>query len=609
MKKIMKVIFSVFFIFTFLLGYQQVVKADDSLTITNWRIDSRLKENGDLHIQEDITFSFSKYFNGVFRNILLNKTSGIEDIKVKEIDSGKKDYEYRKVDRASKGDKGVYVIENNKDEYRVKVFSPSEDESKTFRISYTIKNVAIKYNDTGELYYNFIGKENENHIEKLRINLKLPYSFNREDVKIFGHGPLNGKINYGDGNLIKVKVEDIADNNNVTVRILFPKEFVKQSSNIVKKNKYDEIMSEEKAYAEDIKRKEQVEKKLGRLLYKISFVLSGFAIITLFISFFKFKRNRNLLNLDYNNYEMTDNTPAEVSFIMNKYVSTDSIMATILDLCRKGYLRIRQEGKDKYIDKEDKDKEEIQNFKITKIKDIDDKLKEHEKYFMNLLINDIGNGTFVTTKKIKKYGEKKDSDLEEKIYKWKDIIKNSIYGKEYFDKKAKKIGTKLLIIFVSFIVISIIALVYNALSGFVLLILSIYGIMYSSYLIGRKSDKGYIEYNKWKKFKIYIQSLNGSENIEDILKYSLDFSIVYSIALGLNKDIVDKFNIKEENSYKQQVFTNSWLYWYIIFGNNGDFNKSINSSFESTISPSTGSGGGFTGGGTGGAGGGGAGGF
>ena len=38
---------------------------------------------------------------------------------------------------------------------RVLHIFPSDNEEKTFRVSYVLKNVAIKYNDIGELYYKF----------------------------------------------------------------------------------------------------------------------------------------------------------------------------------------------------------------------------------------------------------------------------------------------------------------------------------------------------------------------------------------------------------------------------------------------------------------------
>lgn len=80
--------------------------------------------------------------------------------------------------------------------------------------------------------------------------------------------------------------------------------------------------------------------------------------------------------------------------------------------------------------------------------------------------------------------------------------------------------------------------------------------------------------------------------------------------MGIDNDILSKFNIG--TNYKEDVFSygHGWIYWYFLFNNNKNnvFNTSINNSFSNATSP-VGRGGGFTGGGGGGAGGSGAGGF
>lgn len=160
-----------------------VSNAEESLTIPKWNIESQLQENGDLSIVEDITFRFNDKFNGVFREIVLDKTSGVQDIKVVELtNSG--EFQYKKVDTAEKGDYGVFLISADSNVNRVQIFSPSRDEEKTFRISYTVKDVAIRYNDIGELYYKFLGSENETPIGSFTVEIRLPQNDVYDEVKI-----------------------------------------------------------------------------------------------------------------------------------------------------------------------------------------------------------------------------------------------------------------------------------------------------------------------------------------------------------------------------------------------------------------------------------------
>ena len=66
------------FVFLFVLlisiAFPMNVLAEGSLFIPRWNVESELLSNGDLYVEEDITFDFSGEFNGAFREIVLDKT-------------------------------------------------------------------------------------------------------------------------------------------------------------------------------------------------------------------------------------------------------------------------------------------------------------------------------------------------------------------------------------------------------------------------------------------------------------------------------------------------------------------------------------------------------
>ena len=75
-KKILKHIglLIIAFVFITCLPLSQAVAKE--LTIPKWVVEAKLLENGNLSIAEDITFEFDGQFNGIFREIVLDKTSG-----------------------------------------------------------------------------------------------------------------------------------------------------------------------------------------------------------------------------------------------------------------------------------------------------------------------------------------------------------------------------------------------------------------------------------------------------------------------------------------------------------------------------------------------------
>lgn len=186
-KKKLKFIIGVLLIILISFTFPLKGRAEKSLSIDRWLIDSNIRKNGDLEIFEDITFNFNGEFNGVFREIVLDGTEGIDNIQIAEMIEGN-EIEYTYVNEAKNGDDNVFTTIDDGDSINIKIFSPSKDEVKTFRLSYTIKNVAVKYKDTGELYYKFLGKDNNTPINFLSANIKLPETIT-DRVQIFAHGP------------------------------------------------------------------------------------------------------------------------------------------------------------------------------------------------------------------------------------------------------------------------------------------------------------------------------------------------------------------------------------------------------------------------------------
>ena len=134
---------------------------------------------------------------------------------------------------------------------RLKIFSTSEDESKTFAIRYKVINAASKYNDTGELYWQFMGKDTDVTIKNFELLITLPEGADKEQIKIFGHGPLSGISEIVDSRNVRLQVEKLLPHNFVEARILFPPSLIKNSGKIFEKDALERIMSEEKGFADE----------------------------------------------------------------------------------------------------------------------------------------------------------------------------------------------------------------------------------------------------------------------------------------------------------------------------------------------------------------------
>lgn len=271
--------------FIVIIIFTSISLADSDLHISRWLVDAKLIENGDLEISEEITFNFTSDYHGVYRDIVLSKTAGIKALSVSEIGNGEETL-YGKVEQARNGDINKFTLEEKKQNMKIRIFSPSEDENKTFRLKYTVQDVAVKHSDTAELYYKFLGQENESHIDYFSVDLTLP-EFEKDNINIFTHGAKDGKIYFSDS-IIKSEIRDLEPGQSLENRILFPDEYIFLSEKLGGKS-FNEIREEEESISEKFERDLEAKAKRKIFFSKASIYLSVLGIF-LFI-FYKFRRS------------------------------------------------------------------------------------------------------------------------------------------------------------------------------------------------------------------------------------------------------------------------------------------------------------------------------
>ena len=209
MKKIL-IIPVLFLAITAIFLGQNKVQAK-SYTIEDMDIQATVENNGSVKIEQKITYNFNGSYNGIYINIPYQ----LEDIEAEKLVKGNKinddlyngkkvtinkvstiingaETAFTEVKFATNGNKNVYTTTNEKGLKNIKLYSPSNDTTKTFKVDYTIDDLCVKHNDIGELYYNFIGGAWEATIKKLNIDIYIPQ--NTENIEVWGHGPYNRTI-------------------------------------------------------------------------------------------------------------------------------------------------------------------------------------------------------------------------------------------------------------------------------------------------------------------------------------------------------------------------------------------------------------------------------
>lgn len=243
-----------------------IIKAQD---IDNYYINATINSNGDLLVEEYIE---TKEENGYFERDIyyqdnyvsdenalktleytsLNNGSSVEFLTVGSVAKTKKDSveftgvkEFNKVNVGSLGDTGIYLLRSDEGKEYIRLYKKGDD---AYYLKYIIKDLAVKHNDIGEIYFNLI-KNNKDNIKNLKVVINLPdnkkaYAFSEgaSVKKIINN---NYKINY--------LYKNVLENQDIKLRVLFDKDLIKSTTKLSNIEALNKIINTEKKNNNSIK--------------------------------------------------------------------------------------------------------------------------------------------------------------------------------------------------------------------------------------------------------------------------------------------------------------------------------------------------------------------
>lgn len=589
---------------------------DRSYYMSSFKINAQLDGSGNMDVREEITYEFDGSFRGVFRTIETAGSDGIDAIEVYKMQNSKTVQLFNDNSESE----NTYQIIDEGNGIRLKIFSAAEDESRTFGIKYKVMNVASKYNDIGELYWKFMGKDTDVAIENFDIKITLPEGASKEQIKIYGHGPLSGISEIIDSQNVSLKVERLPRNNYVEARVLFPPNLIKDSKKIINEAALDRIMSEEKGFADEANARRARAK--AAVAFSIVYVL--FELLLIVYLYFKYDKEYKSKFMGKYFRELPENySPAVLSVLWNfGYVKPRDITATIMDLVRRKYLKLivaQKETKGRI--KKNTENEYV--FELNNEADME-ALSSHEKHLVKWLISKIGHGGKVTLNDIEQASKtsKGAERFKEDYDTWVDCVKAEAEGFSFFDKnslKGKIFGIFIALVGILYAFFTVI--LHGNIVGFILLlVVSIILIIYCL-VIRRRSRYGVEQYKMWKAFRNFLKHFSQLDKADLPAVTLWEHYLVYAITLGVAKEVINQLKLV----FREEDFNNSSL-TYMHYGYYGNYHnhfdamdnitntmvkatESVYTEAVSKTSSGSGGGGGFSGGGGGGGGGGGAGAF
>lgn len=603
MKKIRFILFSLFIMLLPIFVY-----ADGT---TRYYIEVNVLDNGDAEVKElklmdgeyngyktDIRYKSNGLtkFDGSkssFEGSDIYNASALTDVKVYDVKFTTTDFsiinnknrEFVLVNSAEKGDYGVYTKTTNSEGIEILSYQPSVYKRASL-VTYTLKDLVVVHNDIAELAHDFIGTDYQEDISNLIIRINLPSS--SKELRIFSHGPLNGKNRIIDDKSVEITYETLDKENAVDGRVVFDKSIVPNAtkkSNVDGLGKILEVEKERANYANKLREAARKREKMLQTLAIIMEILLGIWLIGLIVIVYKFynkndKEYRSEFNGKYFRDFPEEYTPSTVSYLMNKSINNLSFNAGILDLIRKKAITIEEVTIDKkglFKNKQQKDYKLSRNMNFNL-----DTLSTSEKKLFNLLIGTVGNGDYVILGDMKAFS--KDYDNAKRLISgydsWRYACELEAETEEFYEN-TKKEKTNCILYSLIFIPITFLALLCGSNMGRVLL-MDLFGILAIIYFSSatKRTKKGNEQYHKWKGLKNFLADF-GRLDEKDLPEIKLwERYLVYATMFGLAAKVQNamKMNLERMNYSDNIDFT--YLYFDNYYFSNSMTNA-VNSSLSS----------------------------
>ena len=626
MKTTKKLLFSICFMFLFIILATIKSNASSNLHLNELAFDASINTDGSMNVTEtwDIEIEETNTLFKTFKTDM-SKYSDITNVQVSEITNGST-RNFTKINtlmyHVTKD--SYYGMINDDGNFEIAWGVGLDDSSATkkYQISYTVEDAVAKYNDYAELYWQFVGSDFEINADKITGTITLPSQApSKDEIKVWGHTEdLNGEIYVTDLDKISFELDGFNSGRYVEIRTLFPTSMIVSTSRTHDADILEYVIDEETEWANEANarraRRDATNFLITLVVVIVCVLLSVFSILRAIKQANKFKgktKYKPTQELEYYRDLPRENaTPAQSLYV---YFETKSgiadndigkvVSATLLNLNLKKHLEFQVE--------KEKNKEKI----TMKILNADTKdLSADEKVVFEFLQKACKDNNEITVKEFEKY-IKRTSTTDILALKTningqtkRELIKQQIYDAEqekvYKDQSSQTTIYALIIFFAIFAIAftSEFLNVFGYIGIFGLIVCQVIAIVINSRTLKKinvYTQKGIDEKEMWRGLKKYMEdfSMLDKREVPEIAIW--EHFLVFATAFGIADKVLKQLKVIYPN-IENDLNVNTYTCMYFMMNTNfsSSFSNAISTSMSSAYTSASGGGGGFSGGGGGG---------
>jgi len=199
-----------------------------SYRITRVDITAEVAPDGSMLVTEQRTFDFEGDYTFVFWELDVPAGTAIE-----VLDMAGPEGPYAPTDDPLAQDNRppqTYQVRDYGSSIDARAFFRAVDIEHPITLRYRVTGAAVRWADTAELYWKFIGDRWELEARNVSVHIGLPTGVTRDDVKAWAHGPLTGDVILNDDGTVDLTVPSVPALTFVEGRIAFPAEALSQAS-------------------------------------------------------------------------------------------------------------------------------------------------------------------------------------------------------------------------------------------------------------------------------------------------------------------------------------------------------------------------------------------
>lgn len=567
---------------------------------------ANIERDGSLEVEERVIYDIGE-INGILYNIDALGYGKFTDLQIFYEDDG----EFKQARNNTAPSEGNFTVSVDDGLYKIKLYAPSQNERKEFIFRYNLTRGVTVYRDIAQLNRKMVGKEWQNSIGNISVTVYLPESVKKDDIYAFGHGPLTGNIEILDGKSVRYTLNNYRPGEFLEVNLLFPKNILTSFNPLLMKNKsaLKEILDMEGKLAKeanDARKRAIIGFYLGRVVLVLAVAWWLFLVVFIYLK----NSKRYKVENEYGEYfrELPDDYSPSIAGTLvsrNLYPSGRELFAMLLDLVRKGHLKLEEGEKTTTLILQESGKP----------------LSEEEKFILNWYIRELGDGEKIILESVEASikGRGGAKEFNRNYERWRTIVYSDMLEKNLKMDKRDKFSTSLGIFTgIAYFIGGGMLVVYFQSELFILMILL--GFILLPYTFSRKRASLEKEkaISRWEAFKKFLVDYSNLEEAKLASIELWEHYFVYAVALGVAEKVAKGYSKimskKGEEStiiggrgYRNNSLMNMYLYSHAFrsMERNTSFvaQRTMESVARSSRSSARGRGGGFSGGSSGGGGG------